>query len=54
MPVVVVDAVKLRVAPTLPHNGLLLPAVGVSGVWFINTETVPGAEVQLLTVTVTI
>ena len=54
VPVVVVDAVKFNVAPTLPQSGLLLPPVGVTGVWLISTATVPGADVQLLTVTVTL
>ena len=51
-PGVVVEAVRFKVL--LEQTGLLLPAVGVTGVWLIVTFVVPAAEVQPLIVTVTL
>jgi hypothetical protein len=43
--------VKFNVAPI--HNGELLPAVGVAGIGFTTTVTVPAGPVQPFTVAVT-
>lgn len=51
-PGVAVVAVSARVLPE--QTGLLLPTVGVAGVWLIVTVVVPDAEVQPLMVTVTL
>ena len=48
----IVVAVRLRLFPS--HMGELLPAVGAVGIAFTTTVVVPAADVQLLTVAVTL
>lgn len=49
---VVADEVRLMASPS--HTGELEPAVGVAGVAFTTTATVPGAEVHPFSVMVTV